>query len=205
MFDGIPNERWTAMTDQEKRWFNNVKKAFYASDEAFASGNPEDRSMEELCKAVDTAKTLRRSLRGEDTGPSQNKSRFVEFINLEVPGPDGGGLSIPLIDSRKNCAVNYSFAELTYAIRCMVHENENLNAAENPDYHITLDWAMDTGAMCFGHVIDDRLTCNAQLLWARLRQVMAKFITGVDTMIAVSEGRPFSLSIAPELCSIRPT
>ncbi len=62
-----------------------------------------------------------------------NKKRFLEFLNLELPSPESGGLLVHLVDARSGKAVAYSFAELVYDIRCMIHENENLNAAEAPN------------------------------------------------------------------------
>ena len=129
---------------------NNIKKVFFASDESYASRRPEDRCMEELCKATDTAKTLRRSLRGEDTSGAQNRVRFLEFLSTELPAPEAGGVDVHLLDARKNEPVQYSFPSLIYAIRCMIHENENLNAAEAPDYHIQLDWTMHPESRYFG-------------------------------------------------------
>jgi len=81
MFDGYDENRVAAMTDQERRWFDNVKKAFHGSDTALQNGS----RLEELFKAVDTAKTLRRSLRGEDTSHRDNKKRFIEVLGLEIP------------------------------------------------------------------------------------------------------------------------
>ena len=79
MFKGIDDNRLLNMTDVERRWLDNIKKAFHESDQALQSGRHEDRCLEELFKAIDTAKTLRRSLRGEDTSGKDNKKRFIEF------------------------------------------------------------------------------------------------------------------------------
>jgi hypothetical protein len=43
MFDGISKDRFLKMTDQERRWLNNIKKAVYASDQALLSERPQDR------------------------------------------------------------------------------------------------------------------------------------------------------------------
>lgn len=130
MFAAITHDRLLAMSNQELRWFDNVKKAFYESDLAYTEGRAQDHCFPELCNAVDTAKTLRRSLREEDVSSRDNKKRFVEFLNFELPSPESGGLQVHLVDARSGKPVAYSFAELVYDIRCMVHENENLNAAE---------------------------------------------------------------------------
>src|SRR5262245_31748493 len=130
MFTGITPARLLNMTEQEQRWLDNLKKAFYESDRAYLEDCPHDECFPALCKAVDTAKTLRRSLRGEDVSSKDNKKRFLEFLNCELPSPEVGGVRVDLVDARTGKAISYSFAELVYDIRCMVHENENLNAAE---------------------------------------------------------------------------
>ncbi|MBX9626250.1 MAG: hypothetical protein K2X82_20795 [Gemmataceae bacterium] len=209
MFAGIEPDKLLAMSEQELRWFDNVKKAFHESDLAYTDGRAQDRCLPELCSAVDTAKLLRRSLRGDDTSPRENKKRFVEFLNLELPSPESGGFQVSLTDARSGRPETYSFAELVYDIRCMIHENENLNAAEAPNYHILLDWSSRDPA-CFGSVANGRLTCNAHLVWQRLRQILAKFITGIDGMVAyarmIASGHreSFSITISPPLGSVRP-
>lgn len=208
MFSGIMPGRLLKMSEQELRWFDNVKKAFYESDRAYTEGRAHDICMPELCKAIDTAKTLLRSLRGENASSrDDNKKRFVEFLNLELPSPESGGLQVSLVHARTGETKSYSFAGLVYDIRCMVHENENLNAAEAPDYHILLDWSQPRGY--FGSVTDGRLTCNGHMLWERLRQILAKFVTGIDGMIAIAriqngerEGT-FSITSEPPLGSVR--
>jgi hypothetical protein len=208
MFADITPDRLLAMTEQELRWFDNVKKAFHESDRAYTEGRAQDHCLPELCKAVDTAKTLRRSLRGAGVSIGDNRSLFVEFLNCELPAPESGGLEVQLIDARSGQSVTYTFAVLVYKIRCMVHENENLNAAEDPNYHILLDWSQPH-SNCFGTIAEGRLTCNAHMVWWRLREILAKFITGIDGMIAYAkilasdqEGS-FSITISPPLGSVR--
>lgn len=209
LFGDITGERLLAMSEQELRWFDNVKKAFYESDFAYKEGRAADRCMPELCNAVDAAKTLRRSLLAEDVSPKYNKKRFLEFLNFELPSPDKGGFQVNLIDSRTGKPVSYSFAELVYDIRCMIHEYENLNAAEGPKYHILLDWSQPH-AYYFGSIADGRLTCNGHMVWWRLRQIMAKFITGLDAtikhakLVAGDLEGSISITIEPPLGSIRP-
>jgi hypothetical protein len=187
--------------------------------------------MEPMCKAIDTAKTLRRSLRGEDTSSTQNKARFTEFIDLEVPAPGSGGLRVTLLEARTGQPRDYSFSGLVYAIRCMVHENENLNAAEQPDYHILLDWghlpawpaaaagpvsgsmqdlSLSASTACppgiAGVINSGRITINGHFIWGRLREVMAKFITGIDAMVAFIKGADKGgISIHPPLGSVQPS
>jgi len=40
---------------------------------------------------------------------------------------------VSLLDARTGQSRHYSFSGLVSVIRCMVHENKNLNAAERPD------------------------------------------------------------------------
>ena len=208
MFSSITPGRLLTMSEQELRRFDNLKKAFYESDRAYVDGRAHDQCFPEMCKAVDTAKTLRRSLRGEDCSARENRSRYIEFLNLELPPPESGGFQVQLVDSRTGRLMTYSFAQLVYDIRCMVHENENLNAAEMPNYHILLDWSQPH-TIYFGSIVDGRLACNGHMIWDRLRQILAKFITGIDGMIshaktaAGEHDGSFSITVTPPLGSIR--
>ena len=230
MFSGISEERFGRLTAQEERPLDNVKKAFRDSDQLYRDGRPED-CMEPMCRAIDAAKTLRRSLRGEDTSSTDNRRKFTECINLEVPAPDSGGLQVSLLDARTGQSRHYSFSGLVSVIRCMVHENENLNAAERPDYHILLDWAqaprwtppaaapvsgsaqdlsLNASSACppgiAGVINSGRITINGHFIWGRLREVMAKFVTGIDAMVALAKGADrFSITIHPPLGSVRPS
>lgn len=204
MLGEITPERLLAITDQERRWLNNTKKAFLASDEAYVSGTPEDRCMEELCKAIDTAKTLDRSLRDEDTSGRQNKVRYLEFLESELPSPEEGGVDIPLLDVRTGKAIRHSFPSLIYDIRCMIHENENLNAAEAPNYHIQLDWTLNPHDRIMGRLENGKVICNARIIWNRVREIVAKFITGIDGSIAFAQGKGFTITGSPKLGTIRP-
>lgn len=202
MFDELNSARVLAMTEQERRWFNNIKKAIYEADKAYNDGRPEDRCFEEICKAVDTAKTLRRSLIGLEQTKEGNKRLFTEFLDLELPTPEKGGMDLTLFDTRTKKPVRYSFSQLIYAIRCMIHENENLNAAEQPDFHVLLDWTMHPNGDFGGVIGNGTVTLNARFTWLRLREVVTKFIWGLDAMIAIEKGESFSLS--RDLCAIQP-
>ncbi len=205
MFDGISEDRFLKMTDQERRWLNNIKKAVYASDQALLSGRPQDRCLEELCKALDAAKTLRRSLRGEDVSPKDHKKRFIDFVHLDVPPPRDGKGELPLFDARSQTVEMYSFAKLVYAIRCITtHENDNLDAAEHPDYHIRLDWNMGAPPQWLGIIEDGRVTINAKIMSHRLREILVKFITGIEGMIAFDGGGAVTFTTDSPLGSIRP-
>jgi hypothetical protein len=209
MFEEISPERALAMSPQEQRWFDNIKKAFYDGDVAYRNGQFCDECLPKLCAAIDTAKTLRLSLRGEGVSSKHNKARFVEFLECELPRPEAGGFEVNLVHARSGGQVTLSLAEFVYAIRCMIHENENLNAAESPDYHIVLDWDHPRDPF-FGSVQDGRFVCNGHHLWHRLRQILAKFITGIDGFIAVARIKAgdrsgsFSITCEPSIGSVRP-
>jgi hypothetical protein len=205
MFSGIDSERFGCLTPSEERLLDNVKKAFFESDRLYTEGRPED-CLAPICIAIDAAKTLRRSLRGEDTPHTENAKRFKEFIELEVPAPPLG-MQVALVDPRSGKTRNYSFADVVYAIRCMVHENENLNAAEGIDYHILLDWSQaPPWAPAMGVISDGRITLSGHWLWGRLREVMAKFVTGIDMQVGFARGASSGgATICPTLKSIRPT
>jgi hypothetical protein len=82
-------------------------------------------------------------LRGEDVSPKRHKERFIEFVHLGTPSPKDLKNEIPLFDSRTQKIEMYSFRKLVYAVRWIaIHENDSLDAAQPPDYHIRLDWNM---------------------------------------------------------------
>ena len=205
MIAEIPGERILSMTDREKRWLNNVKKAIYQCDIALQSGeNVRDRCFPELCNAVDTAKTLHRSLRDMKCSTKDNKKRFIDFLGGVDPA-EGGYQSGALKDARTGREVTYTFAGVVYAIRCMIHENENLNASEQPDYHILLDWDESPRSGVFAkQYADERVVLNAGIVLNLLRQRLAKFVTSIDTMIAFHESGAFNVTIEPPLASIKP-
>lgn len=101
MLIGVTEERILSMCDVEIRWLNNLKKAFYYSDWEFSKGSREDRCLDELWKAIDTEKTLERSLKFLDVSVTKNRERFIEFIHTEVPIPTQGGLNLEVLDFRK--------------------------------------------------------------------------------------------------------
>ena len=53
-----------------------------------------------------------------------------------------------------------------------------------------------------GSLADGQLTCNGHMIWGRLRKILAKFITGIDGMIAharivaADQEGSFSITIA---------
>ena len=181
MLEGVSAERIQQMSSYELRLLDNIKKGFYESDEELLAGKAEDRCLEELFKAMDTAKTLRRSLLGKDISPSHNSKRFIEFIYLEVPRPEANGLKVELIHARTGKKKIYGFGELVYEIRCMTHENENLNHAEEPNYHILLDWGTSDASVVV-RISNGRAIVSGHFLWNRLRQILSKFITLVDSI-----------------------
>jgi hypothetical protein len=202
MFDGISHERILTMTPQELRWLHNLKKAFLESDHSFISDRKKDHCLPEILKAIDTAKTLRRSLRGEPLSNYGNKRLFIEFLELEIPSAQGGGLSVSLKNPRTGKTDTYGFASLVYSIRCMVHENENLDAREVPEYHVLLDWQDRSQAVLY--FVNECLVCNGEFIWERLRQVLAKFITYIDSVFEFERSGRFRVLINPPLGSIQP-
>ena len=168
MFDGIEPIRLLAMSKQEERWLDNIKKAIYDGDMQIIEGHPEDRCLLQTCKAIDTAKTLRRSLRDESPTTVNNKAAFVEFLHFEVPTADRGGLNIELFDAAKGRLRAFSYGDLIYDIRCMaMHEGENLNVAEAPEHHILLDWST-RNPQFHGVLEDGHCVVNGFDLWSRL-------------------------------------
>ena len=205
MFNGIDASRLFAMVPQEQRWIANAKKAFHESDTAFVEGTAPDNAFPAICKAIDVCATLRLSLQSPAepwTPPphQNNKTKFISFLHAEIPDASSNGLDISLLDARTNKPVQYNFGGIIYAIRCMIHENENLNAAEGPDYHVTLDWTIPRHGHLGVHE-DGRLRCNAQLLWWRVREVTSKFIQGLEFLMAIERGDAASIG-DPELQSI---
>jgi hypothetical protein len=204
MFTGIENERFTNLTEQERRWFDNIKKAFSHSDEAMQNGHAADKCLAELFTAVDTAKTLRRSLLGETYSHHQNRLRFIEFLGLEIPACRPESHKFQLNDRRSGSSREYTLGEIIYDVRCMIHENENLNLAEDIDYHILLDWSHPNPQFPIT-IQDGTLIANGFFIWNRLREVMSKFITVLDAYHAMAANvGSFSISINPDLGSIRP-
>lgn len=205
MFTDMETNRILNMSPQEERWFENIKKAVYDSDMAIINGTPHERCIEELVKAVDVAKNLRESLQGQPVSKGRQKERFIEFIELEVPSPEQGGMKIPLTHSETGKVEGYSFAKLVYDIRCMiVHENDNLDASSKPNYHICLDWTMNPRSGFFGSVTNGTLSCSGGFIAMRLREILAKFVTGVQSTITFHTEHRFEITIRPPLGSIRP-
>ena len=79
----------------------------------------------------------------------------------------------------------------------MIHENENLNAAEQPDYHVQLDWEINQYTL--GTIQHGTVVLNARFIAGRVREILAKFITGLDGMIAIAEGAILQLRFDPLL------
>lgn len=205
MLDGISKERIMNLTGREKRWLDNVKKAVLASDRAYLNGEKRDRCFPELCNAIDTAKTLQRSLLDQDTSPVKNKARFLEFFGGVSPD-EGGYQSREVVDARNGREIRLTIGELVYAIRCMCHENENLDAEDQPDYHVLLNW---TGPFFHRqHFVsqfdNERIEVNAELLLEHTRERITRFVTSIDSYIAFVESGRINISCRPPLGSIRP-
>src|SRR5262249_7287976 len=114
-------------------------KAFYESDVAYADGTAADNAFPAICKAIDVAATLRISLQRPVEGwkpppPQNNKSKFFSFLHAEIPDADAEGVDLTLIDARPQQPVRHNYGRLAYAMRGIIHENENPNDNQNPDY-----------------------------------------------------------------------
>lgn len=202
MFDGYDDKRVLEMTEIEQRWFDNVKKAFNYSDQSYNSEYPEDHCLEELFKAIDTAKTLRRSLRGEDVSASENKKRFIDFLALEIPDAHTDSQKIQL-KLRNGEIKGFTLGEIIYSIRCMIHENENLNFTEQNDYHIQLDWK-NQYTTTIAITKDGTFICSGNFLRDRLRMVISKFITGLESSITFLTEHHFNITVMAPENSIKP-
>lgn len=203
MFNGISSERMLSMTPQERRWLDNIKKGVYYSDLAIMRDEAGDGCLQELFKAIDTAKSLRRSLRGDDTSGKFNRDRFIEFLGLEIPAARPDKQRLELHDRRSGKTVELTLGEILYDIRCMVHENENLNAAEEIDYHILLDWSTRTPT--YAAVRRNGVTIwNGYVIANRLREVVIKFIQIIEAHESLAAGKGFSMNSRVPLGSIKP-
>ena len=205
MFTNIEPQRVAQMTSLERRWLDNVKKAFADSDHDFETSRMADDCIETLFKGIDAAKMLRLSLL-DTTGDlhRNNRARYIEFLELEIPSPDKSGRRITLQDTRSGQFRDWSVAEILYEIRCMIHENENLNESEPVEYHILLRW-WEHGEKFIASHENNRVVINARLLWRRLREILSKFITGIEAWEAQANNQGFSMTIRPERGSIQPT
>ncbi|MEQ1828249.1 MAG: hypothetical protein ABL921_19980 [Pirellula sp.] len=191
----IDQKRITAMHKNELRLASNFRKAIYDSDIAFQSNRRVDDAFPGICKAVDVGSRLYATLQVQ-AGTSDvnlsgsNKHRFISFFHAEIPDSDENGISVVLMDSRTSKMEHYSMGKIAYAIRCMIHENENLNVAEKPDYHILLDWSM-RGDNLFGHLKDNRLVLNARLIWMRIREMLVKFLLVLEMPFEQKAGETY--------------
>lgn len=131
-----------------------------------------------------------------------NAKEFIDFLHLEISRPEDNGLKLELIHSRTGARVTYGFGKLVYEIRCMIHENENLNAGEDVHFHILVDWKR-VEAKTIAWVYGERVVVSGPLLWERLRQVLAKFLSIVESTYTFPQTGRIGASIIPPLGSIR--
>jgi hypothetical protein len=206
MFVGITPERVAAMTAKEKRWLDNARKAFHDSDMLYQAGRPEDGSIQLLCIGVELATKLHKSLAGEGVSTDQSRRNFVGFVDMEIPRPEDGGLAIGIAvrDDATGEFVPMSFARLLYEVRCAyAHEYDNLDAAEYPGHRLTIDWSGSLGPF-FGRMVgEERFVINGQQLWQRLRELLAKFLTGIAGYECFAARQSFSITVNPALGAIR--
>jgi hypothetical protein len=134
---------------------------------------------------------------------AKNKSRFIEFLELEIPSRVRGANLFQLTDARKGQQRQWSVAEILYEIRCMIHENENLDESDPLDHHILLRWHDSSDVFICSHE-NGRVVINARLLWRRLREIVSKFITGIEAYEAMANDQGFRVTIRPALGTIQP-
>jgi hypothetical protein len=206
MFTGMTAERVAAMTSQEKRWLDNARKAFHDSDVLYQSGRPMDGSIQLLCIAIELAMKLRTSLAGGIASTTQSRKKFVAFVDTDIPRPEDGGLAIDIEvwDDASKQLVPMSFARLLYEIRCAyAHEYENLDAAESCGHFIGIDWS-DSLRPLFGRMdAENHVVVDGPQLWRRLRELVAKFLTGIAGYESLATTNSFSITVAPPLGAIR--
>jgi len=191
------------MTTKELRWFDNIKKAFADSDAASQTPRIRDAALESLFKGIDTAKTLRLSLLGMPYKRTENRIRFIEFLEYSIPAKANGARTFELVDAQTGVKKEYSISEIIYDVRCMVHENENLDESEDCNYHILLRWIHNLDEFVLEHS-EGRIIINGGLMWRRLREILAHFITGIDTLQNMKRTGKEFVTIIPPMDSILP-
>jgi len=202
----------------QRHWWNSSLKHANA-DQAVSDGRIDDRTLEELFKAIDGAQTVRQNLLPEHLrSKGGNRDLFVEFIHLELPmararsSTDANDLpfelqEFELFNMDKQRVEMFTMGEVAYAARCMImHENENLNVAEEGvDYHVMLDWNISATDMMLGYQRDQKFICSGPFLVQRLRQIVASFIQGVELCkFDPATSTSFSISMDPQMGSIQP-
>lgn len=196
---GITLDVVREMGPQDQRRLNNLKKAILQCDEAMQQGRYEDDSLAALCRGIEVAQKLRRSLLGcpEDQLHRNSKRHFLEFLRMLIPHEVAA--TFPKDPSLPLPPAHPTIADAAYEVRCKaVHENETLNAAEHSDHHILIDWELLPPHL--GRTVGDTHYFSGVILMQRLRAALAPFVTFMDS---VQKGG-FSVSLFPALGSIRP-
>ncbi len=98
--------------------------------------------------------------------------------------------------------MTYGFGQLVHEIRSMVHENENLNKDEHPDFHIILDWKSQDERTAVW-VDGCQAVVNGLFLWGRLRKLLAKFVSRMDSIHTFPQTGLVGASINPSLGAIQ--
>lgn len=198
MFSGISQEAVAGMSNEQVRWLNNIKRAVYQCDKGSQSNEVEDECLASLCRGVETAQKLRRSLQGVPVPELKRNSKkhFIDFIELEFPTKV---VRVYGQKAQEGVAPHPPYSEMIYDVRCKaVHENENLNASENPCSEIQVDWHLpDTHG---GQTINNVHYVNGRMLVMRLRGILAKFVMGIDSIGSGS----LNIDLFPPIGSIKP-
>lgn len=197
-------ERVAKMSPREHRLFDNIKKAFSDCDADIGKPEMADYCIETLLKGVDAAKKLRLMLLGRTaTKSSGNRAQFLDFLELEMAKKSDGARTYTLKAPERSKSYDSSIPEIIYAIRCMIHENENLDESEFPYYHIKLRWTGPQRLLIQEHD-GGNIVINGRVLLLRLREILSKFITILTGLESLSKSEKFSATIHPPLHSVQP-
>jgi hypothetical protein len=186
------------MTGQQLRSLNNIKRAVSQCDSAILADSARDESLASLCRGIEAAQKLRRSLLGEsDSSIKKNsKKHFIDFIELTFPTKVVAVYGNP---PHPTALLHPRYSEIVYEIRCKaVHENENLDAAQNPGCKIQVSWDLpeDYG----GQTIGETHYVNGKMLVWRLRGMLATFVMSLDSI----RSGIININLYPPIGSIRP-
>lgn len=78
-----------------------------------------------------------------------------------------------------------------------------LDEREPADYHIKMRWTDHREVFVCAHN-GGVIVINGRLLWRRLREILAKFITGIAALEAMAVNKGFSVTISPDRGTIQP-
>lgn len=206
IFGSAPSARVLAMDASELRLLDNAKKGLADCDAAIESGTADDKSILALFLGLDAARKLRQKLSGHSASQLKYKGRenFIELLETCIPHPSKSGAVFQITEAETGELKEVSISELIYSARCLfVHENENLNEHEETSHSILLRWNVPTEDFILEHG-HGRVVINGMLLLRRLREILSHFITALEAVITFSKTGRASITICPEIGSIKP-